>query len=67
MMVLDPYVNVRPSLRTYTVRLLPKMNNTIDKIRKTTNSILAISMAEPAMFVNPNSAATMAMTKKVTA
>ena len=48
-------------------RDFPKMNKTIDIIKKTTNRILAISMADPAMLVNPNTAEIIAMTKNVTA
>ena len=40
---------------------------TIDKIKNMKNKILAISMAEPAIPVNPNSAATMSITKNVAA
>jgi hypothetical protein len=47
--------------------LLPKINVTTDKTKKTKNKILAISMAEPAMLVKPSTAATMAITKNVMA
>jgi hypothetical protein len=43
------------------------MNDTTAKTKNTKNKILAMSMAEPAIFVNPNTAATMATTKNVTA
>jgi len=39
----------------------------ITKIKKIKNKILAISIAEPAIRVNPNSAATIAITKNVAA
>jgi hypothetical protein len=47
--------------------LLPKINETTANTKNTKNRILAISMAEPAILVNPNTAATMAMIKNVTA
>ena len=53
--------------QNYTDTLLPIINMTIDKIKKTTNRILAISMAEPAIDVNPNTAATIAIIKNVAA
>jgi len=43
------------------------MKETTAKIKNTKNKILAMSIAEPAIFVNPNTAATMAITKKETA
>ena len=43
------------------------MKETTAKIKKTTNKILAMSMAEPAILVNPNTAATIAITKNVAA
>ena len=46
---------------------LPKINETTAKTKKTKNKILAISMAEPAILVNPSSAAIIAITKNVTA
>jgi hypothetical protein len=39
----------------------------IAKTKKIKNKILAISIAEPAIRVNPNSAATIAITKNVAA
>jgi hypothetical protein len=39
----------------------------IDSTKKIKNKTLAISMAEPAIRVNPNSAATIAITKNVAA
>jgi len=54
--------------RNYTVSfLLPKINAAIDKIKKITNNIFAMSMAEPAILVNPSTAAMMAIIKNVTA
>jgi len=43
------------------------MNNTIDETRKITNKTLAMSNAEPEIFVKPNIAATMEITKNVAA
>jgi hypothetical protein len=42
--------------KNYTDTLLPKIKETTAKIKNTKNKILAMSMAEPAMFVNPNTA-----------
>ena len=50
-------------MKNYTDTLLPKIKETTAKIKNTKNKILAMSIAEPAIFVNPNTAATMAMTK----
>ena len=55
------------ALKNYTDTLLPKIKETTAKIKNTKNRILAMSIAEPAIFVNPNTAATMAMTKNETA
>jgi hypothetical protein len=49
--------------KNYTDTLLPKIKETTAKINNTKNKILAMSMAEPAMFVNPNTAAIIAITK----
>ena len=49
------------------ITLLPKINMAIDIAKKTTNKTLAISMAEPAIPPNPNTAATIAITKNVAA
>ena len=46
---------------------LPKIKMIIAKTKKIKNKILAISIAEPAIRVNPNSAATIAITKNVAA
>jgi len=46
---------------------LPKRKEITAKTRKTKNNIFAISMAVPAIFVNPSTAAIMAITKNVTA
>ena len=54
-------------LKTYAARFSARTNTRTDKIKKTKNKILAISMAEPAMAVNPNSAATIAIMKNVAA
>jgi hypothetical protein len=58
---------MRAAFCNYAGTLRPKINETIAKTKNTKNKILAISMADPAMLVNPNTAATMAMTKNVTA
>ena len=60
-------IAVGSGLGNYTDTLLPKIKETTAKIKNTKNKILAISIAEPAIFVNPNTAATMAMTKNETA
>jgi len=53
--------------KNYTDRVLPKIKMIIAKTKKITNRILAISRAEPAIRVNPNSAATIAIIKNVAA
>ena len=58
---------MRPSLLNYTDTLLPKINEITAKSKNTKNKILAISMAEPAILVKPNTAAIIAMIKNVTA
>jgi len=58
---------MRPSFWNYAETLLPKINETTANNKNTKNRILAISMAEPAILVNPSTAATMAMIKNVTA
>ena len=54
-------------LQGYKDYALPEMKTTTAKIMKIKNKILAICMDEPAIFVNPNNAATIATTKKITA
>jgi hypothetical protein len=54
-------------LDNYTILLLPKTKERTAKTKKTKNNILAMSMAEPAIFVNPSTAAIIAITKNVTA
>ena len=54
-------------LYNYAVTRLPKINMTTDPTKKTKNKILAMSMAEPAIDVNPNTAAIIAMMKNVAA
>jgi len=51
----------------YTALALPKMKERTANTKKTTNKILAMSMAEPAMLVNPSTAAIIAITKNVAA
>jgi hypothetical protein len=46
---------------------LPKIKETTANIKNTKNKILAISMAEPAILVNPSNAAIIAIIKNVTA
>jgi hypothetical protein len=58
---------MRTSFGNYAETLLPKIKETTAKTKNTKNRILAISMAEPAILVNPSTAATMAMIKNVTA
>jgi hypothetical protein len=58
---------IRPR-RNYTATpFLLRINMTIDKIRNTKNKTLEISMAEPAILVNPSTAAIIAITRNVTA
>ena len=47
----------------YAETLLSKIKETTAKTRNTKNRIFAMSMAEPAIFVNPNTAAIIAITK----
>jgi hypothetical protein len=54
-------------LENYKDYILPEIKITTAKIMKTKNKILAICMAEPAIPVNPNTAATIAITKNITA
>jgi hypothetical protein len=54
-------------LENYKDRVLPKIKITTAKTMKIKNKILAICMAEPAIPVNPNNAATIAITKNITA
>jgi hypothetical protein len=61
------FLFMRPSMQNYTETLLPNINETTANIKNTKNRILAISMAEPAILVNPSTAAIIAMTKNVTA
>jgi len=60
-------IAVGRGLENYTAALLPKIKETTAKIKNTKNKILAMSIAEPAIFVNPNTAATRAITKNETA
>jgi len=55
------------NLKNYTVALRPKRKEKTAKTKKTTNKTLAMSMAEPAILVNPSTAAKMAIIKNVTA
>jgi hypothetical protein len=55
------------ALKNYADTLLPKIKETTAKIKNTKNKILAMSIAEPAIFVNPNTAAIIAITKNETA
>jgi hypothetical protein len=50
-------------LENYTVLVLPKTKERTARTKKTKNNILAIPMAEPAIFVNPSTAAMIATTK----
>ena len=54
-------------LENYKDYILPETKKTTAKMMKIINKILAIYMAEPAIFVNPNNPATIATTKKITA
>ena len=54
-------------LQGYKDYALPEINITTAKMMKIKNKILAICMDEPAIFVNPNNAATIATTKNTTA
>jgi len=51
----------------YAETLLPRTKETAAKTKNTKNKTLAISMAEPAMLVNPSTAAMIATTKNVKA
>ena len=54
-------------LQGYKDYALPEIKTTTAKMMKTKNKILAICMAEPAMVVNPNKPAIIAITKNITA
>lgn len=58
---------MRLSFSNYELTRLPKINETIANTKNTKNRILAMSMAEPAILVNPNTAAIIATTKNVRA
>jgi hypothetical protein len=49
--------------KNYTDTRLPKNKETAAKIKNTKNKILAMPIAEPEIFVNPNTAAIIAITK----
>ena len=54
-------------MKNYADLVLPKIKMIIAKTKKIKNRILEISIAEPAIRVNPKSAATIAITKNVAA
>jgi hypothetical protein len=65
--IMSPIDSNLEILKNYTDRVLPKIKMITAKTKKIKNKILAISIAEPAIRVNPNSAATIAITKNVAA
>jgi hypothetical protein len=54
-------------LENYKDYILSEIKITTAKMMKIKNKFLAICMEEPAIFVNPNNAATIAITKKIIA
>ena len=54
-----------PLARIHIFLVLPNTNAITANTKNTKNKILAISMAEPAMLVNPNNAAIIATMKKI--